>query len=310
MTESALSIQNVPWTELIPIAMVTVVGLVMWVAGRRCLKYAFAVLGLLIGGLVGWVLGTSIDVGIAAWIPAAFLAVLLATVAALAYRLAVAATLAVVLGISGPMLVRTVAQARGMPLIETPADVDDTGSTLPPDEHAEIDEPDEIDRWLRGETLGEDAEARLGEEVRDTVRESVRDTIRHSTDRLNITEEADRQIAEARHFGSWLAATVRAEWARTPEALRPTILMAAASGVLLGALLGALAPMVGASIVTSFGGSLLWLGGLRLVLVRVGAPTEWLPESPAVWLLLWLVVALTGIAIQWTTGPRKADNAD
>ncbi|MCA9294903.1 MAG: hypothetical protein KC983_00265 [Phycisphaerales bacterium] len=306
MTESALSIQNVPWTELIPIAMVTVVGLVMWVAGRRCLKYAFAVLGLLAGGLVGWVLGTSIDVGIAPWIPAVFLAVLLATVAALAYRLAVAATLAVVLGISGPMLVRTIAQARGMPLLETTAEAADDDAARTWDDATDAlsdpDAMDEIDRWLNGDAVSDEAATRLGDEVRETVRETA--------DRLGVSVDTDEQIAHARHFGAWVAETVRAEWARTPEALRPTILMAAASGVLLGALLGALAPMVGASIVTSFGGSLLWLSGLRLVLIRVGAPTEWLPESPAVWLLLWLLVALTGIAIQWTTGPRKADNAD
>ncbi|MEM7228303.1 MAG: hypothetical protein AAF432_05730 [Planctomycetota bacterium] len=302
MTEPLPSIQSVPWTELIPLGMITVLGLVMWLAGRRCLKAGFAAIGLVLGGSAGWIGASTIDVGIEPWIPAILGGLLLATIAALAYRLTLAATLAVVIGISGPVMVRTIAHARGMPYA---TEVGNEAGESMLDAFANDDvveeEPDEIDQWLQD---------RLEAEARDEIESTVTDQIRETADRLGLSDHAEKGLEEVRTFGAWLRAALDREWARTPEAIRPTVLLAGVTGVLLGALLGAVAPVISASIVTAFGGSLLWLGGTNVFATRVGLPTDWMPESPAVWLLVWFIVACIGIAIQWTTGRKNADNRE
>ena len=46
-----------------------------------------------------------------------------------------------------------------------------------------------------------------------------------------------------------------------------------------------------------------WAGATRFGL----EDAAWLPSSPHVWLLAWLIISVIGLAIQWTIRPRRAD---
>jgi len=303
MSDADITIQNLPWIELIPLATVTLLGLVMWVAGRRCLRYAFAALGLLIGAAIGTVGSNVVDVGVASWVPAVFMGLILATIAALAYRLAVAATLAIVFGLSGPMLVRIIAEARGVPVAaehlpeHTPVNAADPPAHLGLQDPWGVDEMDAIDMWI---------DRRLNR-TSSTDEAATDDTPADSAPGDMIPEEAEARLMQARDLGERLTNALRDEWRRTPEVIRPTMIMAAGSGVLLGALLGAVASGIGASLVTSFGGAMLWLGGGRLMLIEFGAPDAMLPDASRTWLIAWLAVSIIGLIIQWTIGHKRAD---
>src|SRR5262245_50317949 len=76
--------QELPWSGLIPVILVVLMGLLLWAGGRKALRAGFAIIGLLVGGLCGLVLGDSIDTGFSPWIVAGVLGGVTALIAALA----------------------------------------------------------------------------------------------------------------------------------------------------------------------------------------------------------------------------------
>jgi len=290
MSELSQAIQNLPLAGLIPVILLIIVGIILWAAGRRVLRSGFAAAGLIVGGAAGWMLGHAVSLGISPWISAAILGILIACIAALMYRVAVAGALALVFGIAAPMAVVTVAEIQGVDRsvlqpVEVPAEPEEAPR-----------EPDELDRFFGGE---EESESPIN--PMDLGAEAV-------AEEFDLGEEATEQLEQARSYAEQLIAGLQAWWDETPAKLRPAIVGAAIAGVLLGVLFGALAPMLSAAVVTAFGGALLWLSGLRIVLIQVGEPVAgWLP-SQATWLLaLWLIMSLIGVAIQWMFRPKPAD---
>lgn len=292
MSELSQAIQDLPLAGLIPVVLLIIVGIILWAAGRRVLRAGFAAAGLIIGGAVGWMLGNALTLGISPWITAAVLGIIVACIAALMYRVAVAGALALVFGIAAPMAVVTVAEIQGVDKsILQPIE------TEPDDEPAPA-EPDELDRFFGGAGLDE-----AGGPI-----SSPGDASGGEGDAIDLTEEAAERLQQARSYAEQLRAGLQAWWDETPEKLRPAIIGAAIGGILLGVLFGALAPMLSAAVVTAFGGSLLWLSALRIVVTQIGEPvTNWLP-SQATWLLaLWLIISLIGVTIQWMFRPKPAD---
>ena len=115
-------------------------------------------------------------------------------------------------------------------------------------------------------------------------------------------------IIAAKQDAEQIVGAGRSWWERTPEKLRPVVIGAAVTGGLAGLLIGTLAPTLTAVLVTGFGGSLVWLGGLRGLLARAGESVEaWLPATTAQIMLAWLVISIIGMAIQWTIRPKTAD---
>jgi len=289
MSELSQAIQNLPLAGLIPVILLIIVGIILWAAGRRVLRAGFAAAGLIVGGAAGWMLGHAVTLGISPWISAAILGILIACIAALMHRVAVAGALALVFGIAAPMAVVTVAEIQGVDKsvlqpVEAPAEPGEA----PP-------EPDELDRFFAPEESGGPINPM------DLGTEAV-------VEEFDLGEQATEQLEQARSYAEQIIAGLQAWWDETPAKLRPAIVGAAIAGVLLGVLFGALAPMLSAAVVTAFGGALLWLSGLRIVLIQVGEPVAgWLP-SQATWLLaLWLIMSLIGVAIQWMFRPKPAD---
>jgi F0F1-type ATP synthase assembly protein I len=292
MGEMSQAIQDLPLAGLIPVALLMLVGLMLWAAGRRVLRAGFGAAGLIVGGAIGLLLGTAL--GISPWIVALILGVILACLAALAHRVAVAGSLALVLGAAAPLAVVTVAELQGVEesVLQEPES--------PPGEPEGIPgldrEPDEFDRTFgrSGIPPEEFGEGGIGEAV--------------VAEQLDLTDETRQAVGQARGYAERLLEAVRTWWSETPVKLRPTIVGAAVGGILVGVLFGALASSLSAAVVSSFGGALLWLSGLRIVLLQMGEPVAgWLPSSATASLTIWLIISLIGVAIQWMTRPKPAD---
>jgi hypothetical protein len=289
MSELSQAIQDLPLAGLIPVVLLIIVGIILWAAGRRVLRAGFAAAGLIIGGAVGWMLGNALTLGVSPWITALVLGIIVACIAALMYRVAVAGALALVFGIAAPMAVVTVAEIQGVDKsILQPIETEPDDGPAP----RELDEYDEF--FAKEQTEGPIS--------------PPDETPRGEGDPIDLSEEAAERLQQARSYAEQVRAGLQAWWDETPEKLRPAIIGAAVGGILLGVLFGALAPTLSAAVVTAFGGSLLWLSALRIVLTQIGEPVaNWLP-SQATWLLtLWLIISLIGVAIQWMFRPKPAD---
>ena len=126
--------------------------------------------------------------------------------------------------------------------------------------------------------------------------------------KLDIARDAEAAIQTARSYTESLLAALKDWWSRSPESIRPMMMVAAVVGMLAGLLFGTLAPSFSSTIVSAFGGALLWLAALRIVLAQTGdAIASRLPESVTALLIIWMVVSLLGVVIQWTFRPKPAD---
>jgi hypothetical protein len=290
MSEMSQAIQDLPLAGLIPVLLLMLVGLMLWAAGRKLLRAGFAAAGLIVGGALGLLLGTAI--GFSPWIVALVLGIILACLAALAHRVAVAGSLALVFGAAAPLAVVTIAEIQGVDksILQEPTESPEGIPGL------EEREPDEFDRTFGRSGMAPEEFGEGG------VEEAV------VAEQLDLTEETRQALGQARSYAEQLIEAVKAWWAETPEKLRPTIVGAAVGGVLVGVLFGALASGLAAAVVSSFGGALLWLGSLRVVLLQAGGPVAgWLPSTATASLTIWLIISLIGVAIQWMIRPKPAD---
>lgn len=311
LSELNQAFQDVPVAGLVPLLLLVVIGLVLWAAGRRVLRAALTAAGLLVGGGIGWGLGRAIAIdGIDPWIPAAIVALAAGCFAALAYRVAVAGALALVCAVTGPASVVMLGEIQGVETSEATATASaDTAprvygeiGTEPPGDTADEadDAPDEASDWLFRGAAGEMA---TGEAVERMTEVGVSS--------LGLDEAERARLEEARGAARGVVDAFIAWWESTPQKLRPAIIAAAVSGAVVGLLFGTLAAGLSASVVSAFGGSLVWLGGVRLLLGRLGEPiADVLPTTTISLLLVWLIISLVGVAIQWTFRPKPTDTAD
>lgn len=298
MNDFSSAIQNLPATGLIPLGILIVTGLCLWAAGRKILRFAFAVIGLLIGGLVGWLLGETMNVGALSWAFAAVGAFVFACIAALALRLAVTGAMIGVFTILAPMAVITVLEFR----------VSRAGKTLA---EVEVTNPvsDEITRWLQQHddpALRQQAGAAI-----ESWSQSAREQLDRAKSALNesLEGEANETIDHVERFGAQIVEAIRAKWDNTPQSLKPTLLVSCVIGGLTGFLAGIIAFKISAAAVTSLGGSLLWLAGVQVLAIRLELPDgPWMPTTSSGWLAAWLITSALGMVIQWTFRKRTADS--
>ncbi len=311
------TIQDLPLAGLIPVLLLVVAGLVLWAAGRRVLRVVFATAGLIIGFGLGWMFASNWDLGLEPWIPAAILGLALACIGALLYRVAVAVALAAVCAIAGPAAVVALGEMQGLEATAPDADAaadreddafadDGTAGPLlgdrdpdaPPLPFGTREIVDEANDWLLPRE----------DDVRDEVLDRAADA---GIAKLGLDDQAAQKLHDAKGYAQSLIDAVREWWASTPVRLRPAIIGAAITGGLVGLLFGTLAPSLTASVVSAFGGAMLWLGAGRVLLARLGEPVEQILPDHATWFVfLWLITSLIGVAIQWTFRPKPADNAD
>jgi hypothetical protein len=301
------TIQDVPVAGLIPLTLLVASGLLLWAAGRRVLRAAFAAVGLAAGAAAGWSIATGLELTIDAWIPAAILGVGVACFFVLVYRVALAGSLALVCALAAPSAVVTVAEMRGLegPAIEAPATPEAELATEPrPTFTSTIrDTIDDASAWLY-QRAGEQAAPRVFEPLTDRDDATVADGVDAAA------QAAEPAVAQITDVADRFKQASRDWWDQTPEVVRPALIASAATGALAGLLLGTLAPSLTAILVSAFGGGLLWLGGLKVMAVQIGEATQALvPTTVALSVAIWLVTSLAGVAIQWTFRPKPADTA-
>jgi hypothetical protein len=299
MSDVSQTIHDLPLGSWIPIILLVICGLALWAAGGRLLRPAFGALGLVVGAAAGGILGTAVNFGLPAWMIAILGGLVLGGTALLAYRLAVAAGLAMVLAIALPLALWSMAD---------PEAVREMAGGGPQDHPTaiagEVAEPerDELDEWIKditGQGADEAPDQAAGED-------SPGDEGARDPSPLDLA----RQVDEARNLADQLLEKAQALWESTPVEWRGRLIGAAVVGGVIGLLLGTLAAGLSASLVTSFGGTLMWLTGVWAGASRLGISEEpWLPRGPLMWLVLWVVLAVIGLAIQWTIRPREDDKS-
>lgn len=293
--------RDLPNAGLIPAALLAIVGLVLWAAGRRVVKTAFATAGFVFGACAGLTLAALMGGVVPSWAAAIVLGLAFACFGAIVHRTAMALALATTLAVAAPLAVVAWVDLRGEslpveagpgpgePWAEREAPVIDDDWATPVAEP----EPDPYDAWL--DARRDDAlDAAAGDLARDS----------------GLSDETVERLRTAGERLEAFAADCRTWWEARPPRLRPVIAGAVVAGFLCGLLLAAIGPGVATAAVTAGGGSLLWLGAARFIADRA-APSiaQELPDSPLLLLLGWLAVALVGVAVQWRFGPRKADEA-
>jgi hypothetical protein len=286
MNDFQQTIQQAPWTGLIPVGLVILVGLLLWAAGRRVLPACLAMLGLLLGGAVGWVISESINVGIPHWTVAALGAVALALFAALAYRLAVIGALAIVFGLAAPLSVLVVHDVRS----GTASSLKESGQGL----------MGQIRETLSRHETAQNESAAGVQEIEESIQKQ-----------LGLSEKGQQHLGELRTMAQRLVDGGKELWSQTPKDVQPTLAASAVLGGFLGIIVGLLMPSIAASAITSMGGSALLLPGAHLLAVRFGLEgASWFPSTSARWLLVWLITSIVGLCLQWIFRTKRPAPAD
>jgi hypothetical protein len=304
MSEFSQIIRDLPVSGVIPVFLLVVLGLLLWAAGRRMLRFAVAAAGLVCGSLLGLLAGEATGMAYAAWIGSVIGALAMAGAALLAFRAAVAMIMAVVFAIASPLCVIAIAEIQAKRAGVSVRD-------------GEIHNPitDKATQWWdRVEQTEAGEQTRLAiKSATDATKKKLDASLQRARDALSEsvgTQVAD-QLAEVQRFTARLVAAIKSQWDQAPESMRPTLIFAALLGAVVGLFVGFFAHSFSAAAVTACAGSLLWLGAARVLAVRLGIPEgPWMPASGTAWLSVWLITALLGLGIQWSFRRRKVTSAD
>lgn len=260
-----------PGWELYVLMGVGVLGLVMWMLGRKLARPACATGGLVLGGLGGFALAHSAGIG-ASW---HFVSVMAAAMAGcllawFMFRLWMGLSAAVILGLAVPAGVLVVRGVPPLPEAQAQIQLHDAGEPLQFD-NAESSSPPT--------TLEDQARAIISPLL------------------TALRQELERQLASIRAF--WTHLGGQAQW---------TLLIAAFAGASFGLVTGLIAPYFAASIQTALVGGLLLLGvAIRLSQTHLSESSRFLPTEVRGRLLLLGLITLAGIGIQWTLSARRTD---
>lgn len=294
MDATVTAIEELPPAVLVSVCLMVIVGIGLWAAGRQLLKPCVAVMGALLGGTGGWLIGEQLTLGPPPWACGLTLALIMACLAVLLFRVVITMTLAGVIAMAAPVGLLAAAQYQDL----WPGSTDEEAPPIVATAEEAVRPVDPLTAFFE-----RDRSAQL-----DTVEESLGFASEFAPETLD-PETVDR-ISEARTFVEQVIEDAQAAWERTPVRLRAPILVSTVIGLLVGLVLGTFAPTTSTTIVTAFGGSLLWLTGLHTVLVHVGEPAaQIMPNTPAATAAVWLSIALFGVLIQWIFRAKPADTS-
>ncbi len=262
------AVRDLPWGVHAAIAIALIAGLVLWCSGRRVLKPVVACLAALAGGSTGLVMLPVLapDAGVSPWFGGAGGAIIGLLAGILLYRIVLALLFGAVL--AGAAAMFAAAALSFVPptpaAAHAPADSSSTGSALvATDDPPAIPTPPLVATWL------EPVEPR-----------DVAKTARGFMDSLR-----------------WQAGLAWDE-----STLRSKVIVGGAAiiGFLTGLLLGLTLPKWAAGAVTALAGAGIWLPAGAWLLHAANIPgREHLELPPTGWAIIWFVVALLGVAVQW-----------
>ncbi len=293
MTELLHSIQSMPLAGVVPAFMLLIAGFVLWLAGRRLLRGAFILVGLLLGALIGLLMDQNGQSGMPGWVAPTLGGVILAVVAAITYRLAAAMMMAIALGIACPICVIAVndwqvERGRGITAEGDEQIVVSDSITSAIEKHQE-----ELDH----------AKAAL-----QNAKEQVTTRLDELASKYGLQDQAAAGMQQAKSVGTAIADAIVTQWNATPKRLKPTVLLAAMIGTLSGLVLGLVLRKFSDCAVTAMIGAAIWLSAAQVIALRSGAPDgPWFPKSTIAWLGVWLIAAIIGLVVQWARRGGPAD---
>lgn len=283
-------------THIIPLAFGVILGLMLWIGGRRLARPALAIVGLLLGGFVGWLVGSVLGLGLVSWAIALAAGGVLAFLAAQLERMAVTIGLTMVLGVTAgasTIFVMSAVHAARKAKADPPVTF-------------ESQHPRPPDAWTAGAPA--DLVEFLNEIRVSTEFERETEPAADADAEARAAEAAKQSAARARALGGELLRAAKEALAESPREAIAGVVSAAVVGALLGLALGVLTPAFATALMTGLLGAALWLGCGAGIAVRLGVPgVSWLPDSWLGWLVLWTVTAVIGLCIQWMHRPKSAD---
>ncbi len=296
------------------------VGVLLLAFGSRVLKPAFVTAGILLGAAVGLVGAYAVDLPVPAWVVAILGGAGFAIFASLAYRPAMGVAMALLFGTAAPLAVIAYAEFRGHHVITdpmSPADGEASGDGTR-DALGELGDATRraIDTLRRTDNLLDELRAFRDDRARE-ARQLL--GLPPRSDDAATTQDAPGEEGDAatpawREKFDAVVAQIKAEaqyrWNAADPGVRRSILLSGASGAIFGFLVGLSLTTLSAAAVTSMGGSGLVLASGWSLLTSLGFGNQpWMPSSTIAWLIVWLVVALAGLAIQWTIRRKPADSS-
>lgn len=315
MNKLAENFQTIPYATLIASLILLLIGLVLWAAGRRVLRPAFGAIAFLGGIGAGSAAGLRIDLGVSLWVTALIVAFLFMCVAIIAYRAMIATGMALVLTIIAPLSIWGGAELRGgvpgggVQVASLGSEVESEQSLT---SHLPLNE-DAIDYWWEREnapekdnTTDDDPDSREPASA-DTLigLDLISDLLPIDPALLGTTGD---RVEQAAGYVTTVSHWSQSMWETTPPNLRPGMIIAAIVGALTGFLVGTLASSISVSIVTAFGGSLLWMTSSAVFARELGLSDNLYSMLTAPgWLLVWAMSGIIGLSIQWTYQPKRAD---
>ncbi len=251
------------------LGVVLLLGLTLWLSGKRLARPACAVSGLLLGGLGGWWIGNQISDTGSLLLPIMVLAAIIgALLAAFLFR--------IWMGLSGAILLAVLVPAASLVWLgTTPQTAQNTQeieqSPVDQDEQTTLDDVIELaDGGVQG--------------IWSKMTEAGRETY-------------DQQ-----------AQLLRTWWDELGGAGRSLVMISALIGAGFGLLLGLIQPHFSASIQSAvIGAILIFFTGRQLLTSYLPDQTTWLPVSARGTLLTIGLITLAGLAIQWMLFHKRAD---
>ncbi len=261
-----------------PIGLV-VLGIVLWLGGRRMARALGATAGLLVGAGMAYLLAR--DRSETALMVAGTIGALLGAVLAWAlFRIWMGAALAALLTVAlpiGGLALQAVSPPRWAPRGAT--EHESAAPLL--EELGKATAAQGDDDGVGGQTTSDRLAAVLGDHVRDVT-----------------TSWWDRQRVE-----------VDAWWQEMEAAQRASAMALAGLGAVLGVLVGLIWPYTSAALQSSLIGAVLAWAGLSRLTLRNGEAvmTGFLPDTPAQMVSVLGLITLVGVLLQWTLWRRRAD---
>ena len=254
-----------------------VVGLVLWLIGRRIARPVCAVCGLLCGGLAAafvarqWTnpavqLGTVVGGGVVGCLGAVLL-----------FRIWMGLTCAAVLALVVPL-----------------ACLIWSGETIP----AGADNANDLSINRDTDHVARDEDAQDNPPEGSALGPGL-------TGLADVAEALQRRLSD---LYQKVENDLRARWQAIGSDGRRTVYVGAGIGVLVGLLGGLIFPKIAASFQSALvGASLVLASASELIRIHVDSSPTWWPSRPDVMLMLTGLITLLGVLLQWTFFRRKAD---
>jgi hypothetical protein len=247
-------------------------GLVLWLVGQKVIKPVFGALGGVLGGLIGFLTMPSIAPADIGGIPSPYIGLGIGAVFGLGaglmlFRFAVAISTGIALGLAGILI--SAASIHFTPL--------------------------------------QDASKNLGNLQNSAIKAAQSPIDPTLTSRTDKAMAVAKPVAQTvKEFVESQADDIRASWNSLQGHEQVVLGLSGVGGLVAGFFVGLFFPRKSAAVATSLFGSAVWVPSLMWLVNALEIPgRQYLDRGPIFWLIVWVVIAVIGIAIQVSGHKRK-----